>query len=224
MSGLDTSPVRVLVVDDDPMFRTILQKRLAHEGYDVSLAPDGREGMRVIVTEEPDLVLSDWMMPHVDGLELCQAVKTGLREAAPYFVLLTAKGEISDQLLALETGADDYVVKPCDMGELMARVRGGLKHVTLVRELRRTRADLIVAQNELAAARAELSHVVMLDGCPGCGKVASGGDTWEALAGYLERTGVVRFRPRPCPACTPRGGNGDGTTAPRGRTNARRGD
>src|SRR5205814_5262646 len=123
-------------------FQRVLFKRLAAEGYQVQAASDGREGMKAIVTFEPDLVISDWMMPHVDGLELCQSVKTGLREAAPYFILLTAKGEISDKLLALQTGADDYLTKPCDQGELMARVRAGVRIVTLTQQLRRTVADL----------------------------------------------------------------------------------
>ena len=141
--------IRVLVVDDDPFFLRVLAKRFGAEGYQVSTATDGREGMKAIVSVEPDLVISDWMMPEVDGLELCQSVKTGLRETAPYFILLTAKGEISDRLLGLETGADDYLVKPCDHGELMARVRAGLRIVSLTQELRRTVAQLQRANDAL---------------------------------------------------------------------------
>ena len=85
---------------------------------------------------------------------VCALVKTGLREAAPYFVLLTAKGEIDDKLLALETGADDYLVKPCDQGELMARVRAGLRIVLLTQDLRRSVADLNATNTELQSARA----------------------------------------------------------------------
>ncbi len=150
-----TSEVRILLVEDDPFFQRVLHKRLAADGYQVLTASDGREGMKAIVAFEPDLVLSDWMMPQVDGLELCQAVKTGLREAAPYFILLTAKGEISDKLLALETGADDYLVKPCDQGELMARIRAGLRIVELTKELRATIRRLQEANAALEAARPE---------------------------------------------------------------------
>ena len=71
------------------------------DGFQIATASDGREGMKLIVTWDPHLVVSDWMMPHVDGLELCQSVKTGLKELAPYFILLTAKGEINDRLLPL---------------------------------------------------------------------------------------------------------------------------
>ena len=134
--------IHVLVVEDDPFFQRVLQKRLASEGYQVAAATDGREGMKMIVTFEPDLVISDWMMPEVDGLELCQSVKTGLRESAPYFILLTAKGEINSKLLALDTGADDYLVKPCDQGELMARVRAGLRIVLLTQDMRNAARDL----------------------------------------------------------------------------------
>jgi sigma-B regulation protein RsbU (phosphoserine phosphatase) len=150
-----TADVKVLIVEDDPFFLRVLQKRITSEGYQVMTASDGREGMKAIVTFEPDLVVSDWMMPEVDGLELCQSVKTGLREAAPYFILLTAKGEISDKLLGLQTGADDYLTKPCDQGELMARVRAGVRIVSLTQELRRAVAELKVANAALRNARSE---------------------------------------------------------------------
>ncbi len=154
---MNPSPdVRVLVVEDDPFFQRVLLKRLAAEGYHVQVASDGREGMKAIVTFEPDLVISDWMMPHVDGLELCQSVKTGLKEIAPYFILLTAKGEISDRLLALDTGADDYLVKPCDQGELMARVRAGLRIVLLTRDMRRAVIDLAALKAEVARVKLDL--------------------------------------------------------------------
>ena len=167
--------VRILVVEDDPYFQRVLQKRLEAEGYQVQTAADGREGMKAIVSFEPDLVLSDWMMPQVDGLELCQSVKTGLREAAPYFILLTARGEINDKLLALETGADDYLVKPADQGELMARVRAGLRIVLLTKDLRKSAQELRVVQAELSNARTRLG--ALADGaCPECGRARDGFD------------------------------------------------
>ena len=151
-----TPDIRILIVEDDPFFQRVLHKRLSAEGYQVQTAGDGREGMKAIVTFVPDLVISDWMMPQVDGLELCQSVKTGLGDAAPYFILLTAKGEISDKLLALDTGADDYLVKPCDQGELMARVRAGLRIVLLTQDLRRAAVELEKLQAEVRRVRVEL--------------------------------------------------------------------
>ena len=176
------------MVEDDPFFQRVLTKRLLAEGYQVFSAGDGREGMKAIVSFEPDLVISDWMMPEVDGLELCQSVKTGLREAAPYFILLTAKGEISNKLLALDTGADDYLVKPCDQGELMARVRAGLRIVLLAQELRATVEDLHVANAELQSARAEVERLTqeLLPICAFCRKVRDA-DGPLALAGGVRR-------------------------------------
>jgi len=189
-----SSEIRILVVEDDQFFQRVLQKRLSKEGYQVVVAGDGREGMKEIVAHEPDLVISDWMMPEVDGLELCQAVKTGLRDAAPYFILLTAKGEISDKLLALETGADDYLVKPCDQGELMARVRAGLRIVLLTQDLRRAAA-------EMRQRAAEASGAPLAGLCPRCRRVRDAQGQWHDPADWLRRGGIVTEALETCPAC-----------------------
>ena len=195
--------VKVLIVEDDPFFQRVLQKRLAAEGYQVLAANDGREGMKAIVSFEPDLVISDWMMPEVDGLELCQSVKTGLRDAAPYFILLTAKGEISNRLLGLETGADDYLVKPCDQGELMARVRAGLRIVLLTQDLRRTVADLHAANAELQTVRAEVSRLAqeLVPICSFCKKVRDGDGEWMDLEDYLSERAQLDVTHGICPDC-----------------------
>jgi len=185
--------IRVLVVEDDPFFQRVLQKRLTNEGYQVFVAGDGREGMKAIVAHEPELVVSDWMMPQVDGLELCQSVKTGLREAAPYFILLTAKGEISDKLLALETGADDYLVKPCDQGELMARVRAGLRIVLLTRELRRATLE---PREGKAPEGARLGSL-----CPRCRRVRGADEAWFDPTDWLKSGGLITAITEPCPMC-----------------------
>ena len=197
------SEIKVLVVEDDPFFQRVLMKRLLAEGYQVFAAADGREGMKAIVSFEPDLVLSDWMMPEVDGLELCQSVKTGLRDAAPYFILLTAKGEISNKLLALDTGADDYLVKPCDQGELMARVRAGLRIVLLTQELRGAVEELNVANAELQNTRAEvdrLSHE-MLPICSFCRRVRDADNHWHSLEEYVAQRTQADFTHGICPTC-----------------------
>ena len=174
-----TADVRILLVEDDAFFLRVLHRRVASEGYQVMTAADGREGMKAIVTFEPDLVVSDWMMPEVDGLELCQSVKTGLREAAPYFILLTAKGEISDKLLGLQTGADDYLTKPCDHGELMARIRAGVRIVSLTQQMRRAVAELKVANAALEIARAAAESQDR-GACPDCAARAAADPGAEA--------------------------------------------
>ena len=192
--------IKILVVEDDVYFQRVLYKRIAAEGYQVWSAADGREGMKAIVTLDPDLVISDWMMPHVDGLELCQSVKTGLKEAAPYFILLTAKGEISDKLLALDTGADDYLVKPCDQGEIMARVRAGLRNVLLSRELRQAVNDLKAAHVELDLARDARRIPDALPVCHSCRRVRTSEGAWQELQEYLAERGLIDLL-LTCPEC-----------------------
>jgi DNA-binding response OmpR family regulator len=186
MSLAQNAHLRIVVVEDDRIFARVLEKRLSADGYQVVCAGDGREGMKAIVEFDPDLVISDWMMPHVDGLELCQSVKTGLGEAAPYFILLTARGEISDKVLALDTGADDYLVKPCEPGELRARVRAGLRCVQYARLIRRERADNAALRAELDAARDELRRAGSTP-CPACGHAsqprAAGAGAAQGAAG-----------------------------------------
>ena len=201
-----TSEIRILVVEDDQFFQRVLQKRLGKEGYQVFVAHDGREGMKAIVAHSPDLVISDWMMPEVDGLELCQAVKTGLRDAAPYFILLTAKGEISDKLLALETGADDYLVKPCDQGELMARVRAGLRIVLLTQDLRRAATDL---RQQAAGGPGPRAGGL----CPRCRRVRNGDGQWHDPADWLRDGGVVTHVAETCAACLQTGRFGPSAAA-----------
>jgi len=207
---------KVLIVEDDPFFLRVLQRRITSEGYQVLTAGDGREGMKAIVTFEPDLVVSDWMMPEVDGLELCQAVKTGLREAAPYFILLTAKGEISDKLLALETGADDYLTKPCDQGELMARVRAGARIVALTQDLRRTVADLKVANAALAASGPASGHGPSPDGitvCHSCQRISRPDGSWQDVRAYVaSQTGSPPGQGT-CPDCAAAGEMGGSSSA-----------
>jgi sigma-B regulation protein RsbU (phosphoserine phosphatase) len=185
--------IKILIVEDDPFFQRVLQKRIAADGYQVQIASDGREGMKAIVTFEPDLVISDWMMPQVDGLELCQSVKTGLKDAAPYFILLTAKGEIDNKLLGLETGADDYLVKPCDHGELMARVRAGLRIVLLTQALRAANAEQAAKTRRMAAE--------LLPTCSSCGKVQDASGNWRELDDYLVDRRRTELTPGLCGDC-----------------------
>ena len=202
---------KLLVVEDDVFFQRVLQKRLESEGCRVMVADNGREGMKAIVGWEPDLVISDWMMPEVDGLELCQSVKAGLREAAPYFILLTAKGELSDKLLGLQTGADDYVVKPCDHGELLARVRSGLRIVRLAQQLRAAVGELQMANAELSSTRDTLDRVrVGIEICHYCRRLKADDGEWLDLDRYVLR----RPDRSTCPQCraTAEGLVRDGTT------------
>lgn len=198
---MNARDVKLLVVDDDPFFVRVLEKRFGAEGYQVMTAGDGRDGMKVIVTFEPDLVISDWMMPQVDGLELCQSVKTGLREAAPYFILLTAKGEIDDRLLGLETGADDYLIKPCDHGELAARVRAGLRIVSLTKQLRAKVADTAGNGGSAHASSGGSAAADIVGACRQCLRVQGSDGTWRSLEEHLRRPESEGAPAGACPEC-----------------------
>jgi two-component system response regulator MprA len=122
----DVSPTlrRILVVDDDPMVATTVQRVLRPEGYDVDLANSGTAALEQAKDRRPDLVVLDVMMPGMDGLEVCRQ----LRAAGDLPILfLTARGGTADRVRGLDTGADDYLVKPFDYAELLARVRALLR-------------------------------------------------------------------------------------------------
>ena len=112
----------VLVVDDDPVILRLLQVNFELEGIEVVTAPDGEEGLKIAQSEPPDLVISDIMMPKVNGLELLAALRSSPDTAAMPVILLSAKAQVADVQRGLELGADDYVTKPFDPLELIDRV------------------------------------------------------------------------------------------------------
>jgi len=116
---------RILVVDDDSSITTVLKRGLGYEGYTVEVAGNGREGLEVARLRPPALVILDIMMPGIDGLEVCRRLRS-VDEKLP-ILMLTAKDAVSDQVLGLETGADDYIVKPFVFEVLLARVRALLR-------------------------------------------------------------------------------------------------
>lgn len=207
----NVTDTRILLVEDDEMFKKIMERRLATEGYQVKSVADGREGMKAIVTWDPDVVISDWMMPHVDGLELCRSVKTGLKDAAPYFILLTAREEMTDRLLATETGADDYLVKPCDHGEILTRIRTGLRIIYLKRQLEHARRDLLKVLDRDAPAEspAEAAAAKAIPYCGHCQRVEAAPGAWESLVDYVERRRLAAFDHVACPACPQCAGSGE---------------
>jgi DNA-binding response OmpR family regulator len=115
---------RILVVDDEPTVREVVQHYLEREGYRVQAAEDGPAALAAFGTNVPDLMVLDLMLPGVDGLEVCRQVRA---KASTPIIMLTAKGHESDRIVGLELGADDYVVKPFSPKELVARVRAVLR-------------------------------------------------------------------------------------------------
>ncbi|MCA9450495.1 MAG: response regulator, partial [Candidatus Omnitrophica bacterium] len=132
---LDVTQAKILVVDDDKYIRQIMKRYLDREGFQLELVEDGRQAIQLLESYRPDVVISDWMMPEVDGLDLCRWIRQNEELSNVYFILLTSKDSVEDKTLGLEAGANDYVTKPFQGAELIARVRSGLRLRAMQEEL-----------------------------------------------------------------------------------------
>lgn len=119
----------ILVVEDEAAQREMLSYNLQSEGFDVIGAADGDEALLLVAENNPDIIVLDWMLPGISGIEICRRLKTRAETSKIPVIMLSARSEEVDRVRGLETGADDYVVKPYSVMELMARVRGQLRRV-----------------------------------------------------------------------------------------------
>ena len=119
----------VLVMEDEDALATLLQYNLEKEGYEITLAGDGEEGLVQIDERQPDLILLDWMLPKVSGIEVCRRIRGKAETRNLPIIMLTARGEETDRVRGLDTGADDYLTKPFSMTELIARIRAVLRRI-----------------------------------------------------------------------------------------------
>ncbi len=172
----------VLLVEDEPAQREVLCYNLDAEGFHVLQAADGEEAMMLVAEAQPDIIVLDWMLPRLSGIEVCRRLKMNPETRAITIIMLSARAEEVDRVRGLETGADDYVTKPYSVVELMARVRAGL---------RRTRPASVGLVLEYGDIRldTETHRVFRAD------KVLKLGPTeFRLLATFLERPGRVWSR------------------------------
>jgi two-component system, cell cycle response regulator len=135
--------VKVLIADDDPVSRRLLQVTLSNSGYETVMATDGAEALHALEQKNcPRLVILDWIMPKLDGIEVCRAIRKRMAEPYLYVILLTVKGQQREIIEGLEAGADDYVTKPFDLLELKARLRAGRRILELQDQLIASREEL----------------------------------------------------------------------------------
>lgn len=144
MSNQDT--MKILVAEDDAMYTKLILKFLRDENVEFAVADDGKKALEIAREFLPDLIISDWMMPEMTGEELCTAVKMIPELQRTYFILLTAKDDIEDIIHGFEKGADDYIIKPCNIKEVLARARTGLRILRLQRENDRLQTIKVVNQ------------------------------------------------------------------------------
>jgi sigma-B regulation protein RsbU (phosphoserine phosphatase) len=126
----------VLIVEDEKDTRFILEKLLSRNSYEVVSAVNGQEALEVLKTFSPKVILADWTMPVLDGLALCNILKNDERHKLIYFIILTARSSLKDRIMGLDVGADDFLIKPVENQELLARIRSGIRIYNLQSELR----------------------------------------------------------------------------------------
>jgi CheY-like chemotaxis protein len=188
--------MKVLIAEDDPVSRRLLDATLKTFGFEVILAANGAQAWAVLQGEDPpSLAILDWMMPEMDGVEICRRVRQLPAATSPYLILLTAKSEKTDVVIGLDAGANDYLTKPFDRSELRARIQVG----THVLELQKA---LVGRVQELEDA---LSQVKQLQGllpiCSYCKKVRDEQNYWQLVESYLSEHAQVVLSHGICPDC-----------------------
>jgi DNA-binding response OmpR family regulator len=188
--------VHALVADDDRVTAEILSRTLKRWEFDVAVVSNGAEAWdHLRAATVPTLAILDWMMPEMDGPEVCRRVRAELPLANMYLMLLTARETRGDLVTGLNAGADDYVTKPFDPEELRARVQVGVRILTLQKNL----AERV---EELQAA---LSNVKQLRGllpiCSYCKRIRGDDQYWQQLEGYIAEHSDAQFSHGICPTC-----------------------
>lgn len=191
--------MKVLIAEDEPVSRRLLEGALARWGYQVVVAADGQEAWKTLQQpDSPMLIVLDWLMPGLDGVDVCRRAREDVRLNSAYILLLTSRTSKEDVVQGLEAGADDYVTKPFDAAELRARIQVGARLVSLQHALAERVRDLESA----------LSHVKQLHGllpiCCYCKKIRDDGNYWHQVESYVASHADVRFSHGICPECSAR--------------------
>ena len=196
MNNASQCGMRMLIAEDDPVPRRLLEAVLVKWGYEVVVACDGIEAWQVLRREDaPRLAVLDWMMPGMDGVEVCRKVRTKENGSYVYLILLTIKQHKEDTVAGLDAGADDYVIKPFDHRELRARVQVGVRMVDLQRSL----------TEHVSKLENALSQVKQLQGllpiCSYCKKIRDDRNYWHQVEAYVGGHSEAEFTHGICPDC-----------------------
>ena len=192
--------MKILVAEDDVVTRKMLVVTLERLGWEVIQAEDGNAAWQLFETlkgkDAPELAVLDWMMPGVEGIEICRRLRTTPGFELVYVILVTSRGGKEDLSYGLAAGANDYITKPFDPVELQARVRVGERMVRLQRSL----------AARIAEVEAALAHVQRLQGllpiCSYCKKIRNEANYWEQVESYLGAHSDLDFTHSICPQCT----------------------
>lgn len=188
--------MRVLIAEDDLTSRQLLKAILKKWGYEVVSTCDGNEAWAAFQAEDaPRLAILDWMMPGLDGAEICRKVRRQVKENSTYLILLTALGRKEDVVAGLQAGADDYLTKPFNKNELRARIQVGQRIVGLQAALRKRVKEL----------QESFSRIKKLEGllsvCMHCHKIRNDQESWQGIEDYIEKNSDAQFSHSICPEC-----------------------
>lgn len=187
--------MRVLIADDDRASAAIVGAALSQWGYEVTTVLDGEAAWYQLQTYSPPLAVLDWMMPGMDGLELCRRVRSDPATVHTHVILLTSREAGADRVAGLDAGADDYLVKPFDREELRARVQVGARVVGIQRQL----------AEQVELLQQALDRVRQVEGllsiCSYCKRIRTHEHSWEQLETYISEHSNATFSHGICPVC-----------------------
>ncbi|MCJ7578125.1 MAG: response regulator [candidate division Zixibacteria bacterium] len=187
--------MKILIAEDEKISRRILEMTLTNASYDVVTVEDGVKALESIQKDVPDMLITDWMMPELDGLELCRRIRGLDLSSYVYIILLTALTQKEKIIEGLDAGADDYITKPFERTELLARVRAGERVIQLERSLRQK-------NKEVSEALAQVKQLKgLLPICMFCKKIRNDENYWQKVEEYLAEHTGADFSHSICPEC-----------------------
>jgi phosphoserine phosphatase RsbU/P len=188
--------MQILIAEDEPVSRRLLQKTLEQWGYDVVICEDGTSAWNALqAPDAPNIAVLDWMMPGMDGPEICRGVRESGAQRQPYLMLLTSRTRMQDVVAGLKAGADDYLTKPVDREELEAR----LSVATRVVQLQQRLADRVVELEEAISRVRQLQGLLPI--CAYCKRIRDDQNYWSQVESYIAEHLDVRFSHGICPSC-----------------------
>ncbi|MGH9404019.1 MAG: response regulator transcription factor [Terriglobia bacterium] len=188
--------MKLLIAEDDPVSRRMLDAMCRSWGYEVTAVSDGQAALEVLLGDDaPSLIILDWMMPEIDGLEVLKQVRARCPEKPSYIILLTARAKKDDIIRALDAEADDYVIKPFDYHELRARIQVGARVVRLQTALAERVTELEKALTRVKSLQG------LLPMCSYCKRIRNDRNYWQQVESYIAERSEAEFTHGVCPHC-----------------------
>jgi sigma-B regulation protein RsbU (phosphoserine phosphatase) len=198
-AGPSLRDLQVLVAEDEPVSRRLLERSLTQWGFTAVVCADGGEALRRLqAPDAPRIAILDWVMPNLDGIDICRAIRDIAMPTQPYLILLTSRSRPEDIVTGLRSGADDYITKPVDREELQARLQVGMRIVGLQRRL----ADRVEALEKALASVRQLQGLLPI--CAYCKRIRDDKNYWNQVETYLGEHADMQFTHGICPSCLDR--------------------